>query len=231
MSHKEGDECSRGEQSAQTVDVDRLSDPCVDPERTTVDPRREPTDRLAFLESLPLPGDPPGDLGSGTVVPLSGSLDPSWYSIALFFNLPSGNRPGGYSQTSPGDADAWLNEKESPSSVDVSEFMGKYYQTLSYGNLAFGIETPRDDAGDPLVPTLGSDVERRRATMPTDPAVHRHWLAVRVLHPEGRVQREVAQVEGNLQKGLMEVVPDCRARRLFHPTMTFGFVSEPRQPL
>jgi hypothetical protein len=139
--------------------VDRLSDPCVDPERMTVDPRREPTDRLAFLESLPLPGDPPGDLGSGTVVPLSGSLDPSWYSIALFFNLPSGNRPGGYSQTSPGDADAWLNEKESPSSVDVSEFMGKYYQTLSYGNLAFGIETPRDDAGDPLVPTLGSDVD------------------------------------------------------------------------
>ncbi|WP_396613714.1 FG-GAP repeat domain-containing protein (plasmid) [Haloferax sp. S1W] len=125
-----------------------------------MDPRRKPTDRIEFLDSLPLPSGVSADSISETTIPLSGSLDPEWNSVALFFNLSPANQPGGYSQTNPQDVSGWLNEKEGPSSADVSEFMGEYYRAVSYGNLAFGIDTPRDDAGDPLIPTLtGSNID------------------------------------------------------------------------
>jgi hypothetical protein len=122
--------------------------PCIEGEGDTgpvLGPTGNLTERRRIFETLPQPL--PSDAEDGSVTA-------DWNSVALFFNLPRGNRPGDYSTTTTADAKAWLDEGGDPSSPTVSEFMTDYWGTLSYGELAFGVDTPRDEHGDPLVPTI-----------------------------------------------------------------------------
>jgi hypothetical protein len=85
--------------------------------------------------------------------------EPKWNSIALFFNLEPDDQPGDYSQTSVQDAKEWLDEGNNPASPTISEFMAQYWGTISDGKLSFGLNTPRDNNGDPIIPTVSkSDV-------------------------------------------------------------------------
>ncbi len=85
---------------------------------------------------------------------IRGACRPQWNSVALFFNMPSSARPSGYRNTTAQDARNWLDEGVDPANPTISEFMCRYWSTISYGNLAFGVDTPRDAAGIPLVPTV-----------------------------------------------------------------------------
>lgn len=80
--------------------------------------------------------------------------EPKWNSIALFFNLEPADQPGDYSQTTVQDAKDWLDEGSDKASPTISEFMAQYWGTLSYGKLSFGLNTPRDNNGDPIIPTV-----------------------------------------------------------------------------
>ena len=81
---------------------------------------------------------------------------PQWNSVALFFNLPSQQRPPDYSQTTEEDVLNWLDQGIDPADPTISQFMQNYWHTLSQGHLCFGIETPRAVGGAPLVPTISS---------------------------------------------------------------------------
>lgn len=124
------------------------SRPCIDLENSggdytpLLDPTRVPTERREFFEELPQPQS--GSLENGD----------EWNSIALFFNLPSSNQPNSYTETTEAAAKKWLEEGEDPMSPTISEFMKNYWKTLSYGKFAFGIDTPRGDDGNPLIPTI-----------------------------------------------------------------------------
>jgi hypothetical protein len=80
-----------------------------------------------------------------------------WNSIALFFNLSESRRPEGYINTTNQDVVNWLDEGLDQCNPKISEFMANYWSTLSYGRLAFGVNTPRDSSGVPLVPLLNSN--------------------------------------------------------------------------
>jgi hypothetical protein len=80
---------------------------------------------------------------------------PQWNSVALFFNLTAApaDLPREYATTAPQDAKEWLDEGTSPMSPGLGEFLCRYWSTLSLGNLAFGMDTPRR-SGDPIVMEL-----------------------------------------------------------------------------
>jgi|GEM_PF-5073817 len=101
---------------------------------------------LDVIDDLPVPRIPTG--GEACI--------PEWNSVALFFNLdmPASDRPGSYSATSSSDALAFLDEGNGALDPGISEFLCNYWNTLSYGNLAFGLDTPRDSSGQPLVPSI-----------------------------------------------------------------------------
>ena len=86
----------------------------------------------------------------------AGECTPQWNSVALFFNLvmEPADLPVGYAETTVNDAREWLDEGTSPMSPGISEFLCRYWSTLSRGNLAFGINTPRGQLGDPLIPSF-----------------------------------------------------------------------------
>ncbi len=86
--------------------------------------------------------------------PLPGPCRPQWNSAALFFNLTAAGRPSDYQNTTVQDVRNWLDEGINPSNPIISEFMCNYWRTLSYGHLAFGINTPRASDGTPLIPTV-----------------------------------------------------------------------------
>jgi hypothetical protein len=80
-----------------------------------------------------------------------------WNAVILFFNLdlPSGDLPGGYVETTILDVLEFLDEGPNPAEISISEFMSRYWKTISYGNLDFGgVDTPRDPDGGPLIPLL-----------------------------------------------------------------------------
>ena len=81
---------------------------------------------------------------------------PKWNSVALFFNLnmKGAANPKGYTNTSAQFAKNMLDEGTDPAMPGISDFLCNYWNTVSHGNLAFGLDTPRDTAGNPLVPTM-----------------------------------------------------------------------------
>ena len=81
---------------------------------------------------------------------------PGWSALALFFNLPEAQRPGDYAETTVQHALDWLDQGSNPANPTISEFMRSYWGTLSYGAFSFNVDTPRDDAGQPLVPTIAA---------------------------------------------------------------------------
>lgn len=80
----------------------------------------------------------------------------TWNSVALFFNLTAAGRPADYQDTTAEDARNWLDEGVSPASPTISEFMCNYWRTLSYGRLAFELDTPRAADRTPLIPTVAA---------------------------------------------------------------------------
>lgn len=79
---------------------------------------------------------------------------PEWNSVALFFNLSGADMPDGYRNTTVQDARNMLDEGVNPADPTVSDWMRNYWETLSYGNLVFGVDTPRNGNGMPLVPQV-----------------------------------------------------------------------------
>lgn len=77
-----------------------------------------------------------------------------WNSVFLFFNLPSSIRPSGYSNTGPQDVLNFLDLGLNPAPIKISDFMCNYWDTLSYGQLRFGIDTPKNSSGNVIIPTL-----------------------------------------------------------------------------
>ena len=144
-------------------------------------PSRE---RLARLRDLPRPTMSPDGLRAVLA---------QWNSVALFFNLdlPSSALPAGYRSTSAADASNWLDEGADPLSPGISEFMCRYWATLSYGHLAFGMNTPRSDAGVPLVPSLappGGDAQNWEGLIRAglDINAERIWRAAGSLMRDGK---------------------------------------------
>ena len=79
-----------------------------------------------------------------------------WNSVALFFNLAVGDQPVGYQNTAAQDVQNWLDQGAAPATPTISEFLCNYWRTLSYGRLAFGISTPVDKNGMPIIPTINA---------------------------------------------------------------------------
>ncbi len=99
------------------------------------------------------------DLGSGVLTPIGDNPAsprpvPAWYSVALFFNLPAGLQPEGYVATDVSVVREWLDEGTNPADPPISDFVQDYWRSVSYGQLNFGIRTPRDAGGSPLVPEV-----------------------------------------------------------------------------
>ena len=79
-----------------------------------------------------------------------------WSEVALFFNLDTSARPVDYAATSIADARNWLDEGADPAHPTISQFTTAYWARLSYGRFGCGLNTPRDTAGAPLVPTVSA---------------------------------------------------------------------------
>jgi len=79
-----------------------------------------------------------------------------WNSVALFFNLnvTSSTQPTGYASTSVADAKAFMDEGAGALSPGISESTHEYWRALSYGEFGFGLNTPRNSSGAPLIPQL-----------------------------------------------------------------------------
>ena len=84
---------------------------------------------------------------------------PVWNSVVLFFNLVEDQQPDDYQATTPSDARSWLDEGTKPAAPRVSHFVQDYWRSVSYGNLNFGVNTPRNSRGTPLVPTVDADAQ------------------------------------------------------------------------
>lgn len=81
--------------------------------------------------------------------------DTNWNTVALFFNLPFGTRPSGYKHTSQADALEFLDEGSNPAEITISDFIKNYWKTISYNNIAPGVNTPRElGSNDPIVPEI-----------------------------------------------------------------------------
>jgi hypothetical protein len=80
----------------------------------------------------------------------------TWNSVLLFHNLAASvGLPNDYVATAAADAREFLDEGANPAQpTTIGEFMRRYWCALSYGRLAFKIDTPRDDERAPIVPTL-----------------------------------------------------------------------------
>jgi hypothetical protein len=86
---------------------------------------------------------------------LRGVCQAKWNSVLLFFNLAQSiARPSDYVDTNVADALAFLDQGPNPAAMPISDFMRNYWCALSYGKLAFGIDTPRDANGQPIIATL-----------------------------------------------------------------------------
>ncbi|MBK1730798.1 hypothetical protein [Thiococcus pfennigii] len=106
---------------------------------------------MEMLARLPRPKLMPKGGGSGGGGP---TCVPQWNSVALFFNFSGGTSPAGYANTSVAAAKAFLDEGADPCSPGISESLCCYWSALSYGRLAFGLDTPRAANGDPLIPSV-----------------------------------------------------------------------------
>ncbi len=74
--------------------------------------------------------------------------------VALFVNLDASDQPAGYRDTSFADALEMMDEGSDPADQRLTDFIRGYWSALSYGKLDYGVETPRDGQGRPLVPRV-----------------------------------------------------------------------------
>lgn len=125
-------------------------------DRLQVDTLKIGTDRKIigdFLSKLPpLPTTDGGIQKRGTLKILR---TPQWNSVHLFYNFASGvTLPGDYATTTVQDIRDWMDEGANPCNPTIKEFAYDYWNALSYGNLRFSIEVPRNASGVPLLPTI-----------------------------------------------------------------------------
>ena len=128
----------------------------------------------------PIHQDPDGDVDHGPAGPadlqqtaqlpppsMVSGCEPQWDAVALFFNvnLPPQDMPAGYATTTASEVSEWLDEGPNPFSPSLSEFTCNYWSALTYGELGFGVDTPRDTNGDPLLLTLADEslLDRRES--------------------------------------------------------------------
>ncbi len=105
--------------------------------------RARPIEQIETWTRLP---PPPG---------VDGKCNPSWNSVALFYNLPEGtSKPNGYEHSTIAFARTALDEGPDAIEPGVSDFLCNYWRTVSDGKLAFGLDTPRDANGDPIITEL-----------------------------------------------------------------------------
>ncbi|MBK9753560.1 MAG: hypothetical protein IPO88_08645 [Nannocystis sp.] len=121
---------------------------------------------------------------------LTDRMAPQWYSVAIFFNLRSG-RPGDYVNTTVQDALNWLDEGADPCHPGISEFMYRYWRTVSYGHLAFGMNTPRDASRRPIVlevdpPAGGAQAWEQLVEKCVDAGAEAIWQAAGSLTRDGK---------------------------------------------
>lgn len=98
--------------------------------------------RLEMLKALPKP------------IHREDSCLPQWNSVALFFNFSDKPSPAGYVDTTVNDVREFLDEGTAPCSPGISECLCRYWSTLSYNRLAFGLNSPRGNNNDPLLPAV-----------------------------------------------------------------------------
>src|SRR4051794_33921314 len=75
-------------------------------------------------------------------------------AIALFYNLADpahASNASGYVDTTAVDVNAWLHEGESPT---TSQYLHRYWDSLSLGKLQYALDANRDDAGNAIIPTI-----------------------------------------------------------------------------
>lgn len=115
---------------------------------------------------------------------------PAWYSVAIFFNLRTG-RPGDYQSTTVQDVRNWLDEGTDPCNPGISQFIHRYWRTLTYGNLAFGVNVARDANNAPIVfevdaPTHGAQHWEALIEACLDAGAESIWKAAGELVRDGK---------------------------------------------
>lgn len=125
-------------------------------------------DRVPLPEPVPEPrfADPDGDVDieesvgpAGTRVelpPHSLASGCQWDAVGLFYNV-LGPLPSQYQLTTTADARAFMDEGASPMSPSISETTCNYWSTLTYGQVAFGFDTPRNGSGNPIVSAISAN--------------------------------------------------------------------------
>lgn len=129
---------------------DRHLTPCFHPPVHELPDLRLPPRHAVDFPLMPRPipvSDPDTDLPTYTA---------QWNSVALFFNLdmPASDRPGDYVATTVNTAKTFLDEGSGALSPGISESLTQYWGALSNGAFAFGLNTPRDGSGNPLIPSI-----------------------------------------------------------------------------
>lgn len=110
--------------------------------KTPVSARARPVAKIRAATRLPKPKG------------VTGKCNPQWDSVALFYNVnPGGPTPKGYKTTTVAFAKQALDEGPDALTPGVSEFVCNYWRTVSRGKIAFGLDAPRDAAGDPIIGT------------------------------------------------------------------------------
>ncbi len=159
--------------------------PHLEPDLEGSVPMLKPSQQhIELLEALPKPQNL-----------LKAACNPQWNSVAMFFNFSDGTSPTGYVNTSVADAKAFLDEGADPCSPGISECLCRYWSTVSYGKLAFGLNTPRDGNGGPLIPPV---------TIPTGGASD--WVALIRKCIEAN-PTAVWQAAGSLMQGSKRWIP------------------------
>lgn len=115
----------------------------------------------------------------------------AWNSVLLFFNLADDVvKPMDYQVTTPQDALEFLDEGIHPATPTISEFMTKYWCTLSYGSLAFGINTPKDESNQPIIPTIapagGANAWRQSIKLCIESNAQQVWKASGSINIDGK---------------------------------------------
>jgi len=75
-------------------------------------------------------------------------------TVPLFFNLHPDARPGDYKTTSTTDVNNFIDEGVDPVNPKLSEFVKKYWETVSYGKLKMGLKVSVDNQNSPLIPQI-----------------------------------------------------------------------------
>lgn len=156
----------------------------------------------------PIHADPDGDVDVSEIPdgprvqlpPATAASGCQWNAVALFYNV-LGPLPAGYSLTTNADAREFMDEGSSPMDPTLSESTCGYWSTLTYGQVAFGVDTQRNGSGNPIVSTISSSVDPKSRGQV--------GAAVVAQHPE-----EIWQAAGSLYRNdAGEACSPSRSRR------------------